>query len=241
MSDINIIQVSDEKVSLEKLNAINALSTGRIPPSAIMTRPGASGRQIPYVEHTWATKQMNAAFGNLWSFEVLTASIDPNDGSAVALCKMTLKILWNESEFIERTITEVGSFEAYQMTEADPYDKTISKPATHLNGSPKYTMNAADRIASAASRGLVKCLFRAFNLGSELISKQPEKEITAKDVWNSLYSYAKRNGVEKEELTNALKEADITAEKLVEQFAEAYKITYNLIKNVTEEELPDTL
>jgi hypothetical protein len=70
------------------------------------------------------------------------------DGSAIAYGRLTLYIPLSDGSIFERHVTEVGAFEG-----AD-------------------SMPQAMKVASAASRSLVRCAMRAFGLGPSFTSRK---------------------------------------------------------------------
>jgi hypothetical protein len=205
-------------LSPQALRALNAIATGEIPEKAIKTHPGKGGKIFSYVSHIWATGIMNDALHHLWNFEVLEYTAY-DDGSANARCQLTINIPQEDGTLYQQVFTEVGAFDSQG------------------NGMKKATI-----VASAASRGLLRCMLRAFGLGSQFY--EAEEEITPKDAWNILLNYGtdKKNGLTRDELVEALKREGFTGEKLVDEFQKAWELVYRLIeikKGV--EELPNQL
>jgi hypothetical protein len=240
----------DQEMSLEKaiirttrgatlnnprvLMAIEAIETGIVPPSAIKTRPGASGGEVKYVAHTWATRTLNAAYRWLWDYEILEWHVSMSDGSVATRCQLTLHIPLPTGGFYTRRVTEIGSFEAY------PKKDNNGKPIL-MNGLPTYTMNEADRIASSASRGLVKCVLRAFNMGLELSEKDTDNvAVTDKDAWNALFRFGKNQGLTRDQITEALK-GKIAGTELASRFGEAYRLIYDRARGNVKEDIPTNL
>ena len=217
------------------LVAIEAIEKGRVPPGAIKKRPGGGGSEVMYMSHTYGTRLMNAAFRWLWNFENLDWYVDPHDGSVATRNKMVVNIPMPDGTFYTRTITEIGSFEAY------PRKTNNGQPILEWDGSPAYTMNTADRIASSVSRGLVKCILRAFNMGLELSEKEGDNtKVTNRDAWNALLRFGKNQGLTRDQIVNLLK-GEIASDELADRFGEAYKMVYDLAKGKAEEEVPEDL
>jgi hypothetical protein len=214
----------------EQLLAIEALVTGTPPMSAIKKLPGKGS----YLSHVWVTKQLNRAFGIFWNWEILETGVDPNDGSAHALGRLTIQIPLREGKTWTRVITEVGSFETY------PKKDPNGKPLFNADGTPQWQMVASDRIASAASRALVKAVARAFNLGLDLEGKDTEDILSPVEAWNRLITLGKRFGMTKEEVADILKgkfKGDELADKFAEAYAEVRKAGKE--KQMPEKELPN--
>ncbi len=212
------------KITSKTLDAWDIIATGVVPKTGISTRPGYPD-EIKYVAHTYVQQVMNAAFRYLWDFQVLSYQVH-DDGSTSALCQMTVMIPIGTDKdgntiFHKRTITEVGAFESYMKTDKQTH-KPILDPVT---GKPTFTMSVADRVASAASRGLVKCAFRGFNLGLQLSAKG-EPELTPLEQWRKLLDRAYKLGVSRERTIELCKTLGIKEENLVRRFQEAYIAIY---------------
>ena len=182
--------------------AIQALETGKIPKEQISTHPGKGGKTFKYVKHTHATLMMNAAFGQNWDWEVSNPQAF-DDTSAMCLGKMTLHFPYVDAkgnvELHTRIITEVGAFQPIS------------------GGMPK-----AMAIGSAASRALLKCMFRAFGFGKELYP-DTEDEVTPEAAWVLLANQAKKVGIDpKTELMGVFRKAGIIPEGALE--GEAKKV-----------------
>jgi hypothetical protein len=241
----------------ERVKALNILNTGKVPATEIDQRPGAGGKQFSYIKHAYATRLMQDALGPLWSFECLDYQVfretlrkkgkvdgekmDPKskkmvkckvDGkieweivSIAARCQLTIKYpLVDEAKgslpgkFLEQIFTEIGAFEKNEG------------------------MNTANGVASAVSRGLLKCLMRALGLGLELYSSDKE-ELDPKDAWNILKQYLIRRGIEWNDdfiakFKKALELGGIkTQEDMLDKFTTAYEIANTFITE-DDEDIP---
>ena len=197
MTKKQVIVYQDTGISPRYLEATKALAEGKAPPEAIKSHPGKGGKTFDYLGHIWVGKQVRSALEYLWSFDVLEGHIC-NDGSAWTLCKFTTYVPF-EDKFLENSITEVGCFDG---------------------GGGK--MSQAMMIASAASRGLVRCVMRRFGLGEELY--EADVKITVDSAWNALKEFFEPRNVIENDVITRFKGAGITKENLVERFEEAYAI-----------------
>lgn len=237
------------EVRAETLAALAVIEDGRVPPHAIKTRQGPSGQQIQYASHYWTTRLLNSAFRWLWDFECLEYDVH-KDGSVSSRNRMTIHIpvgvdtngatMWHK-----RIITEIGSFEAYQMKIDVQKENPSGGPPIMVRvpkideatGEPVYTMSTADRVASSVSRGLVKCVGRAFGIGFEL--SDIEEEMDATSAWNILLRFGRNQGLQRDEVIDAIKEVGITKETLIDKFQVAYSSVYNKARKQVMEEMPD--
>jgi hypothetical protein len=242
---------SNQVVNARHVEAVNILHSKIIPANAIKKRPGKGGKMFSYVDHTWITGLLQDGFQNQWSFELLDWEVynetlqirdgKNNDGSPkykdvpntsiAARCKLTLHVIVNpevrkyESDpfLYDRSVIEVGAF-----------DKNPGMPT-------------AMGIASAASRGLCRCVMRMLGIGMELYTDDDyNTEITPKKAWNILKQYAIRNGVKwtdeiQKELISKLEQAGIDSAELPDRFAEAYDLTNQFLGKSSSkmERIPD--
>lgn len=222
-------------VSARTVEAWNILTTGIVPKEHLKSRKGYPD-MIYYVDHVYATGLMNEAFRWNWDFEVLDTQLYP-DGSTIAITRMTIHMpigvnkITGEPIWKTRIITEVGAFEMYLRR--DKKGEPILDPVT---GDIQATMSASDRIASAASRGLVKCMERAFGIGAELKSEQ--RELTSLDAWNSLLAFGLARGLTRDDLIAIMKENEITKDNLLDRFQEAYTLVYEKTSNKGDKTVP---
>jgi hypothetical protein len=225
--------------------ALDTLMRGQIPPEAIKTRPGYPD-EVKFISHVWAKRTMNAALGPLFDYEVLRYDVW-DDGSVNTLNKMTVEVPLPDGTWRKRIITEVGTFEAYPKSKKrQEKDKETGRLVTHediaidpFTGKTATTMCTADRVASAASRGFVRCLETAFGIGLDL--KDEEKLITPEAAWNQLLKLANKLGVATEKVTELMKEAGLKYDNLAGDFQKAFEIVYNYARSLTEEEVPEDL
>lgn len=222
-------------ITAQTVEAWNVLTTGIVPKDKLKHRKGYP-RDIPYVDHVYATALMNEAFRWNWDFEVLDTQLYP-DGSTVAITRLTVYMpigvnrVTGEPIWKTRVVTEVGAFEMYLRR--DKNGDPILDPAT---GDVQATMGTSDRIASAASRGLVKCMERAFGIGAEL--KSEPHEMTSLDAWNSLLAFGLARGMERDTIIATVKDAGITKDDLLDRFQEAYTLVYERTKDKGDKAVP---
>jgi hypothetical protein len=210
----------DTRIAPVTMRAIQSIQTGKIPSDQISSHPGKGGKIFKYVKHTHATNLMNSAFGESWDWEVTNPQIY-TDGTASVLGRMTLHLPYKDDEghtqVYVRTIQEVGSFEP-------------------VGG----TMPMAMRISSAASRALLKCMFRAFGFGKELYPDMDE-EISPKVAFNTLLQYAGKNKIsQKEMMDRFIKEGIFTHEgKLTDEeaslFVTKFEEMWKILRDLAEE------
>jgi hypothetical protein len=203
-------------ITPEVLTAIQVFQTGEIPESAIHSHQGKGGKVFKYISHVWVTRQLNAALPHMWSFDLIKYEIF-GDGSVGATCKLTIHYPTRQGVPFDRTITEMGAFDG---------------------GGGK--MSVSNMVASAISRALVRCTFRAFNIGADLY-EEPQ-EMTAGIAWKALKKLATDHGLTSDQAVEALKKAGISSEQLVDRFGEAHRVISVLagIMSPTEE-VPEDL
>jgi len=241
---IQLTRANAREVSMATVTALEILHQGVLPPSAIRTRDGAGGDTFAYLDHVYVTRLMNAAFGWLWSYDILHVMTN-GDGSATALGKITLKIPvmpradGNGYIFEIRSITEVGAFESYTKSRTNPKSKLVEPVIDPYTGRPAFTMSEADRQASAASRALVKGVARGWNLGLELIKNTAEIKLDPATAWRSLRRNGYRLGLSVNQVTQIGKDLGITTkEELVKNFSEYYRMLYIAGKNQPADQAP---
>jgi hypothetical protein len=210
----------DTHIAPNTMRAIQAIETGKIPSDQISSHPGKGGKIFKYVKHTHATKLMHDGFGQSWDWEVLNPQIY-SDGSASVLGKMTLHLPYKDddgkSQIYVRVIQEIGAFEP-------------------VGG----TMPMAMRVSSAASRALLKCMFRAFGFGKELYPDMDE-EISPKTAWNTLLQYAVKNKIAQADLMARFrKEKIFTSEGKLTEEEQSYFVTkfeemWKIVREMAEE------
>jgi len=203
----------------DNVKAMATLGTGMIPASAISTHPGKGGKIFSYVSHVWATQLIQQALNWAYSFDVLAYEVHL-DGSATALCKFTSYVPISETEFYPVTVTEVGAF----------------APASD-------SMPHAMRVASAASRGLLRCLFRRYGIGSELYPAGNELEVTPKSAWKMIERQFTSAGCPEAVVVAGLQNAGITSAGLADRFIEAWEVVGQTIKEYKDSKvvIPATL
>jgi hypothetical protein len=237
------------EVRTRTLAALTVLEEGRVPPSAVKTRPGSGSTQIQYASHIWTTRTLNAAFRWLWNYECLEYTVH-DDGSVSSRNRLTIHVpigmdIEGKPIWHIRTITEIGSFEAYHRmkevaTLIDGQERRVNRPMIDEHtGKYVYTMNTADRVASSVSRGLVKAMGRAFNVGFELSEK--EEEVDAIGAWNILLRFGKNQGLTREEIIEVVKAAGLNKDNMLDKFQVGYAAVYNAARKQMVEDIPDEL
>lgn len=195
--DVEEIAFSNAQImSPELLEAIDELKTGEVNPRYIQKKGG-----LDYISHPHATRTMNAVFGPHWEFQNLGYELF-KDGSVAARC--SLKIKWLDiptNEWISREFIEVGSYVPGKS------DKT-----------GEIWMAEADRVGAATSRGLLKCMFRAFGYGASLY-KRDHVPMTKGEAYKLILKYADRKlGLTPDEVVKAFKKAKYTQDDLLTKY-----------------------
>ena len=198
--------VQKSLVTPEMLNALENMRSRTVPPDKVNKRIAPGGKALDYVSHVWVTKQLQDGLGNLWSWEVLDWEIfdeiliikdkEKESRSVVVRNKLTImfpisqhnRIHPNDPMYYTQTITEVGTFVKDMRS-----------------------MPTAFAVASAASRGLCKCVMRATGLGIQFYGD--DDHIDAKGAWNALRRFVV--GTQKMEWTDELR--DEITERLKER------------------------
>lgn len=214
-SEITTI-LGQNEITAATIRATEILRNSEVPRSAIYTHPGKGGKQFEYIKHTWATKLLQDALGPLWSFNVLEAHIE-NDGSAwvrseyiehIQYCQPDGTIAWHNP-----TIVEIGAFEGSQA------------------------MSAANKLAAAASRSLLRCLMRRYGIGVNLYDSA--EEVTPDVAWGQICSMARKASAKFGDgdddykllmgiIRDDLHKAGITKDNLLLRFEEAWRTAFDL-------------
>lgn len=175
--------------------AMATLLNGKVPESAISEHPGSGGKIFKYVDHVWVTQLLRDAFGPFWQSEVLNAIIE-SDGTATATVKLTVKVPMQNMGYHEIVFTELG---ACNITTG---------------------MTLANRKLSAASKGLVRCAFRAFGVGQEFYKTVDYKDLTNEESWLMIHKQIKKNKkyITEDQVIQFCKDNDIAKDKITERF-----------------------
>lgn len=232
-----VMPYEKEGLSIKRANALDVLSTGKVPASEIDKRPGAGGKSFSYVKHTYATRLLQDGFGPLWSFECLDYQVfrdtlyknvkkgketvkEPFEMRSIAArCCLTIAFPVKDSDQLHyQHVTEIGAFE------------------------PNAGMSTANGVASAVSRALCKCLMRILGVGLELYEDGEQAGVTSKQAWNILKRYLEARGIEwtdefQDNLKAALKKVGIDSQaELVDKFNLAYEVANAFLD--TDEDVP---
>lgn len=199
----------------KRLAALNALVSGKVPASAVSTRKGRAGKTFSYLKHIYGNDLLRDAFGYMWGYEVLEVQTY-DDHSAIARVKLTMYIPLGDGQYLEIPTTTVGA-----------HEDTSGK------------MCRAFMAASAASRGLCKCLMRRFGVGREFYGDGVT--LSPAGAWAALKEFGARQGVSEETIVAEMKELGITKETLVDRFQEAYDAVSVLASQQPEPEESDEL
>jgi hypothetical protein len=215
---MNEITVSEfeKQLSPEVVQARHTLKTGVIPKEAILSHVGKGQKKFDYVSHIWVNEQLRNAFGPLWGYS--TGQWEVFEDATVAVsCTLWVDFPTKQGGLLRQTITEIGAWE----------DLTGKMPL-------------ANRVAAAASRGLVRCMMRMFGVGAQFYGSD---DIKQPKPWGTLKSLGAAYSISEEEIIDALKDAGIKGDDLSDNniFIEAYDIVRKLCGLLGEEELPDDL
>jgi hypothetical protein len=213
-------------VDPRQVDAMNALTSKRVPKNAIKTHPGKGGNIFTYVDHVWVTEMLQHGLGNLWNWEVLdyqvfTDSVAVRGSLTIYIPLDPLQRKTGDPLYITRTVTEIGSFDA---------------------GGGKMT--TSNMIASAASRCLCRCVMRMFGIGIEFYKKE-DAPMTANHAWTTLKEFAIKQGITWDDefqakFIAAMKAKGVTRENIVDKYADAYRILNTLLGKLKEvEEMPE--
>jgi len=203
MNDSLAIQIlAEDEITPETVRALTSLATARIPKEMISEHPGKGGRKFQYVKHTHATRVMLES-GLLWDFKAdVGNAMVFDDRSAAVPCTLTVRIQLRTGEWLERSVTEVGAFE----------DGGAGMPSAMM-------------VASAASRGLPRCMMRMFGWGIELY---PDSETPPVGWWRALTGLARKYKVDPKLLRDQLKEEGFSEDDLGPKFDEIVGIIKDL-------------
>jgi hypothetical protein len=189
------------KMTPQTIEALTNLSNHEAPEYAIQTHPGKGGKVMRYVSHVWVTKQLSDAFGMMWG-QGVSNPVVYDDGSASVLVTLYVDFPRKDGTTYRRTVTEVGAFDA---------------------GGGK--LSKAMMIASATSRGLVKCVYRMFRLGENLFEDVPEP--TPRSAWKDILKLGLKRGMKEEDIIAIVKGMGVTQDKLLDRFVEVWKAVYD--------------
>lgn len=182
--------------------ALSTLMNGKVPEYAIRKHPGTGGKMFKYVDHVWVTQLLRDAFGPYWGSEVLNAVIE-SDGTATATVKLTIKI----PTFVDRN----NPIHEIVFTELGACNITTG-------------MTIANRKLSAASKGLVRCAFRAFGLGQEFYNTVSFEDLTNEESWRQIQIHIKKNKkyITEDDVVKFCKENNISNTQISERFEDIW-------------------
>jgi hypothetical protein len=223
---VTVIEHDESALIVQSTRALNALRQRKVDRKFVSTHPGRGGKTFSYIDHAHVSDTLLDAFGPWFSHDVIEAHI-LEDNSTYALVRLTMhEPIFDEggrlSHTVDTTITEVGT-----------------SPASPGGG----TMDFSYRIASAASRGLVKCVARRFGYGLEFYRKMDFEQPTDLDAWNTCWLYYARVmnlaseskaevAIAKNDLVAYLSDAGIDRDNILDRFQDAYRLTNDFINDV---------
>jgi len=204
--------IQTQELQAETARVLDMVRSKRVPKSAVRSHPGKGGKVFEYLDHVWVTKQLIALFPVIpWSWDVVSAVVEA-DGSSTALGRFSMNILWNESP-TTFTVTEVGMFEGNEK------------------------MSHAAKKASAASRSLVKCVFRRFGWGAELYKSDNPGEPTVAETKASIERLYKSKNLKESAVKEMLKSMGFTTWELIhDNFGVAYSAVYQMSRKETNDQ-----
>lgn len=219
--DVDIIDKNPLQVELtaDFVKAWDALSSGKVPPDAVLSHEGPGGRYFKYVAHWWISRQLRLAFGPLWDFEVHETTIY-DDFSSSAKITLTVYLPISKGELRPVSITCIGVFKG---------NKSMAK--SYLE-------------ASAVSRALVKAAQLRFGIGEEFYAGEDEgiPKQTADEAWATLLRYGTERGLVKDDIVKAFKDDPDIEYNLLEDnavFQKAYGLVGKLIRQKKAETVID--
>lgn len=236
-TDMNVQDLFTKPLSQERQSAIRALYVPVTPKYLTRTHPG-KGKEFTYIPHHEATRVLIAAMQWMYDYEVVSTTVY-DDGSASALCKLTVHIPIGDGNFIVRKVQEVGAWETYPKKKdskptkikADnpllaaptrPVEKTEEKDEQEDEEfvGRSWNMSKAHLAASAASRGLLRCMMRLFGFGIDLYSNDDVS--TNESAWTTLKNLSKTRGIDEEQLKQIMKMYGFEYATLANHYEEAY-------------------
>lgn len=190
-------------ITPEAARSLMTLQTGDVPKDAISEHPGKGGKVFSYIDHVYGRSLLwNVQWDIPFDWNVKSYELFPDD-SAIVLGELAIYVHHSTYGTMRLTTTEVGMFE----------------------GNSK--MSNAAKVASAASRSFVKCLFARFGIGKELYKSDNPDKMDRTAAWGVLVAYGESNKppVEAEDIKTKLKENGIkTWDDVLNRFHEAYAI-----------------
>jgi hypothetical protein len=212
------------RLTPEILEAVMEIQTGVVNKRYIQKRQSMS-----YISHLHATETMNTVFQWDWEYQVLSYEI-MEDGSALVHAQMDVyqtRLIVGELVRIRRRFKEVGSHEGYRLKDNNGVGVWDSSPTGDQHFRLWSGMSNADRILSATSRGLLRCMLRAFNYGANLY-EEDNPPITPTMVWGELLRLGNALGISKDTQIAELKKGNFTKDNLIDQLSDAVNLYYNL-------------
>lgn len=209
-------------LSIESDQAVQTIMTGKIPDYAIQEHPGRGGKMFKYISHVFVSRMLNAAFGARWSSNIDRWQMFDDYSAAVQL---TLRVDFERPDGTNyrREVTEIGAFEA------------------QIGQSGKPGMSNANIVAAAASRALVRCVMRAFNVGAEFYEDDNLPK-SNREAYNKLLEYGSGKGFDEAKVKEILKTAGFQPTELKDRYQEAGLAIFMASKPAkSDQELPEDL
>lgn len=219
-----ITVIDETMLTVQSTKALSALRKREVEPKYVSTHPGRGGKVFSYVDHAHVSDTLLDAFGVWFSHDVVEAHV-LDDASAYALVRLTMHepVFDGETGQLLRTV-----------------DTTITEVGTSPSNAGGGTMDLSYRIASAASRGLVKCVARRFGYGLEFYRKSDYEEPTNETAWNLCYDFFYRamnlrsktenkRTAHRNALVAYLADHDMNNQNVLDRFEECYRLTSQFV------------
>ena len=178
----------------------------------------------------------------MYDYKVISTEVY-DDGSASAICNLKVHIPIGNGQFVTREVQEVGAWETYPVKEdkkstivkaAKPPALGGSKEETAPTGEDqtslpveneeligrKWNMSKANLVASAASRGLLRCMMRLFGFGIDLYANDDIS--TNKGAFEVLVKMGRSVGLDREEIKHILRYYKFNPADLANHYQDAY-------------------
>lgn len=187
-----------------RIEALQILASGEVPAHVVKERKARAGKMLKYYSHKWARRLLRDALGMGYALETLETEYHPGPSGgvegSVATARVRLTVYTKDGCAIA---TEPGVFDNTQ----------------------KYNPSSAR--ASAASRGVCRCMMQLFGLGAEWYGDDEEVVMSASAAWASIKAQAAALGLEEEAVKTEL-QAKFDSKDLGRRYAEAMQAVQDM-------------